>query len=563
MANRTIFPAVLIACGALGCGNSSPNASNPEVDAGADTAPVEDADAAAEVATDTAPDPWKPCAGSPDKITTCATFELPLDWSKPEGPKVPIFVKRYRPSKKPRGSIWMLAGGPGQSGASFEAIANEQAAVDPSLDIYLPDHRGTGKSGRLACPLQEAASSEGGEGITVDETPDCIAALKTKWGDGLLSFTTTNAAKDVASLIDRTRAPGDQVFVFGVSYGTYWAHRYLQVAPTQASGVIVDAICPPGECDFYRMDAWKNGAAKLLFDACGKDGTCASKLGTDPWATLGGLLDAIDAGHCKEAGVDRGLVKAIVAFFVSYGGWDARMLAPAIVHRLDRCSAGDVKALMNLSTVLSAPALFGDYSIPLQNTVSFSELVAPVAPTRSELQAIYDAAYAAPGSMVFLDLAGVWPRYPRDSFVDGFATSSTPMLMMHGTLDFIPIASAMKMKEHFSGPNQTFVALPNSPHATTRNSPVSDGGFPCATTLMRNFMSDPKKPVDTSCVAKMLPLDFSSRGPLSSYFLGTSDMWEGVPAMSATKATEAPKEARELTETWRRLVQAAPRRTAP
>ena len=50
--------------------------------------------------------------------------------------------------------------------------------------------------------------------------------------------------RDLAAVLERTRKPGQRSFVYGVSYGTYWAQRYLHVAPTQAAGVILDSIVP-------------------------------------------------------------------------------------------------------------------------------------------------------------------------------------------------------------------------------------------------------------------------------------------------------------------------------
>src|SRR5206468_7908508 len=111
-------------------------------------------------------------------------------------------------------------------------------------EFYIPDHRGAGKSARIGCPAEDDAS-DGGRAITAAEWPACLDAVKAALGPKLAAYTTTNAANDVALAISRTRADGQPVFVYGASYGTFWAHRIMQLAPTVADGFVLDSIVPP------------------------------------------------------------------------------------------------------------------------------------------------------------------------------------------------------------------------------------------------------------------------------------------------------------------------------
>ena len=170
-------------------------------------------------------DPSKPPVGNGyDGIATamaeCASTKVPAVWSAPNGDLIDMFVKRYPAAKQPaKGQLWLLAGGPGEAGSCYEHTAFRVAKSIPLLDIYMPDHRGTGKS-----TLADRAG-----GVTPTNAAAC--AKKFQHLDGL---TTTDAARDVAALIDATRVPAQQVFVLGVSHGTYWAQRYLQVRPDRA-----------------------------------------------------------------------------------------------------------------------------------------------------------------------------------------------------------------------------------------------------------------------------------------------------------------------------------------
>ena len=120
---------------------------------------------------------WSPCPVSSDESfgggAECATIKVPLDWSDPDGPKIDFFVKRLPAVMQPsRGQLWFLNGGPGYSGADYDNFAKAQ-----TIDLYLPDHRGTGRSSRLGCPTYESDESEGGFNLSQAELPGCVDEL--------------------------------------------------------------------------------------------------------------------------------------------------------------------------------------------------------------------------------------------------------------------------------------------------------------------------------------------------------------------------------------------------
>ena len=58
---------------------------------------------------------------------------------------------------------------------------------------------------------------------------------------------------DVGELINLFKRNGihDSAFVYGVSYGTYWAERYMQLFPRQAKGVILDSVVAQTGSDIH------------------------------------------------------------------------------------------------------------------------------------------------------------------------------------------------------------------------------------------------------------------------------------------------------------------------
>ncbi|MBU1069229.1 lysophospholipase [Myxococcota bacterium] len=137
-------------------------------------------------------------------------------------------------------------------------------------------------------------------------------------------FNTTQAARDLAAVIDRTRENGVPVIVYGVSYGTYWALRYLRLYPTHSDGVILDSICAPGHCTLDEYDRNFDENGMMVMDACLSDATCGAKLSTidaDPWTAVGNVFAKMDAGTLCDGEypfLDRPLVRQVLAMMEAF-----------------------------------------------------------------------------------------------------------------------------------------------------------------------------------------------------------------------------------------------------
>lgn len=478
---------------------------------------------------------WTPCPlytdGDGDDAE-CAEIAVPLRWDEPDGETITFFVKRKLAATQPsRGQLWLLNGGPGLSGADYEPFAEQLAALEPTLDLYLPDHRGTGRSSRLGCPDGEAPDSELGISLSNAEVVACLAALEASLGDKIKAFNITNAARDVGEIIARTREPGHDVFVSGESYGSILGHRYLQLYPDQPTGVALSAVAI--HVRFSDMDAWFNNLGRRIMDACGADPFCAERLGADPWATMTQTLDAFEEGACPEVaalGFNRALLQQVFAN-VAYS-WALRPLIPALTYRLSRCEEADIAAFDHLASIIFTPAppsasvrLASDM---LRNHIALSELWADPPPPASEVEAFLAQANVAIGVTGSLNpLHAIWPRYAPDPLASQWAATSAPLLFLHGELDFIPSSITDPVQSRFTGPNQTFVRLPRTSH-TVFESPTSQTapqGGSCALELLLQFIADPEAGLDTSCTETIPPLDFRVDPGLSGLFLGTEDAW--------------------------------------
>lgn len=165
------------------------------------------------------------------------------------------------------------------------------------------------------------------------------------------------------------------------------------------------------------------------------------------------------------------------------------------------------------------------FSSVLANHVALSELWDEPSPPVTQFSKEERTQYISNGLGVLLGtLHDGWPRVPRDSFWGKWATTSSAVLMMNGTLDpATPISIQNGARTAFTGLHQTFVAIPRGSHGVLLNSPIV-GDVPCGTSLVVAFLTNPTAPLDTSCVDRVAPLKFDHAASTTNFF-GTADLW--------------------------------------
>lgn len=485
---------------------------------------------------------WQPCPLHSELtvgvMAECATVQLPLRRERPDAGVIDVFVKRYAPDGGTRErQLWMLQGGPGNSGMGYENIAEQLGTKLPELEFYLPDHRGVGRSSRLSCPLQEAAFTPSGALIAPSEWPACLARVVDDQGGNLSAYSTTNAANDVGLLISLAHDPAQQVFLYGASYGTYWLHRYLQLFPHQADGVVLDSIVSVSARSLAEQDSDANEAGKAYFDTvCKNDATCTQKLGADPWATAEATFAKLKAGHCAAFATAFGAPAHLLlrrAFAQMLMGFALKPYIAAALYRADRCSLADEDALTKLldgfypsSMSAAQRKTYALWGWVLSNNVLFGEMWPDVSPTAADLLASREGSVVSRDVTSSMDaLIGIWPAYPKDAYVGAWAQTDVPMLMLAGGLDPATILRKQRLtKPHFTGAHQTWVEFPLAGHGVIGTSPTNQG-FSCGTAVMASFLRHPEAAVDTSCLSDLKGLSFAGDAATTMTLFGTTDPW--------------------------------------
>ncbi len=391
---------------------------------------------------DSASDAFAPCADAAKDPalsgSLCARFQAPLSPAEPDLGDARLFVRQFPAQGPSRGQVWLVAGGPGESGASFYPLLKPLRAAFPGYDLMIPDHRGTGFSTRL-CPTEEAPEGPGGMALSGAEWSTCFSALTAPRAK---AFTITHAAGDLRALMDRYG--GDRpTILYGVSYGTQLVLRTLAVAPPRrVDGVILDSLVPPDDTttlDLSHRSAVVDAIGRQVLARCDADKACRSQLGGSAVAAMQAVVD----DPRLAALVPGGKPKLFFGALLDHPAQRAQI--PAILAAL---RAGDPAPALKAKAELEAFA--GDFmrfeqssmSIPLVSLISASENNARPDLTKAQVDA--EAAgllftSSLPGQLI----GGASNAYPRDS---GFAKAPArlpPVLVLQGDLDpKTPLAGA-------------------------------------------------------------------------------------------------------------------------
>lgn len=224
----------------------------------------------------------------------CAVEQAPADPSGLAGaPAAPVslFVRKFPAAETARGQVWLIAGGPGESGASFYKLLPQLRAAFPGLDLVMPDHRGTGYSTRM-CPDEEAAGSPGGMALAGAEWASCFRRLNEQPGY-TRQFSETNAAHDLKLLLERMPHKG-KTYLYGVSYGTQLVLRTLALGTARIDGVVLDSLVSlqdDDKADISSRSLVADAVGRQVLADCDASPACSRQMGAPAAAVYRRLLD--------------------------------------------------------------------------------------------------------------------------------------------------------------------------------------------------------------------------------------------------------------------------------
>lgn len=206
---------------------------------------------------------WAPCAERILNID-CATYTMPLDRSGVLPGATTIRAVRVAAPEGPRiGTIFVIAGGPGQSSLEMATLMMELFGGANRYDIVAVDQRGSGASEPLNCPRIEAGQVSLLGDSTRNDWPvtQCADAI----GPSRAAYNTAEAVADLEAVRDDIGV--DRIALFGVSYGTKVALAYAGTHPEHTSSVLIDSVLPTSEPSAFDVDSM-TAARRALNQVC-------------------------------------------------------------------------------------------------------------------------------------------------------------------------------------------------------------------------------------------------------------------------------------------------------
>lgn len=368
----------------------------------------------------------------------CARVAAPLTYKAGQAESaetISLFVRKFPAPQKPAGSVWLIAGGPGESGASLYPFVSALRRSFPNFDLLVPDHRGTGYSTRL-CPEEEALGSLGGTRLLGAEWGTCFGRL-IGHPERVRPFSITTAAWDLKHLLARSSGDGP-TYLYGVSYGTQLVLRTLQLGPAPIDGVVLDSLVPldkDEQWELSRRSQVVNEVGLQVLAQCDAQPECHRMLGQPAHAVLRQLLNKLSLQPALLKEIPGGNLKQFLGRILDVPAARDRM--PYLIHDLQQGQTTELQAVLThmeqfYAVLGSSPQL--PPSMPLVSVISISENNLRPALSKAQIdQEERDLLFTSP--LAGLMAESSLPTYARDAYFGQPLMAMPKVLVFSGTLD--------------------------------------------------------------------------------------------------------------------------------
>ncbi len=288
------------------------------------------------------------CADDP--TTFCGQLSVPVDRTKPDGPKISLalrLVPHTDTSQPALATVLSLPGGPGGGAGAKPGYQHDSGVLSEALvlrhDELLIGSRGTGASGAIDCPdLQDGWASD-------TEMQTAVAACAAQLGENADRYGSGDVALDIEDV--RASLGLDQIDLYGESYGSVWARAYAERFPDRVHAIVLDSGLTVDD----PADHWGSGYAQAWLQiaarSCAQSATCA-KNHPHPVAELTALVRRIRAKpvHDPSSGSDVVIDSAaLVGIFAAVGPFDDNVAAEGLLDAASANAHGDNGPVLKFS----------------------------------------------------------------------------------------------------------------------------------------------------------------------------------------------------------------------
>ncbi|AHI01105.1 alpha/beta hydrolase [Kutzneria albida] len=385
------------------------------------------------------------CDGHPGY--ECGTLTVPMDYSRPWGPKLKIAVTRAKATGTPeqrQGVILFNPGGPGGSGLYW--ATSVPASVRQAYDFIGFDPRGVGESSPIHCvdatKFFAQPSADPNPATEADKEPfkqrakDYAAGCAAKNGAELPYLTTPNTARDVDSI--REALGEKKINYYGVSYGTYLGVVYGQLFPNRVRRMLIDSSTNADPANVWYQsnldqDIAFEARADQWFEWIGK---------YDSVFHLGTTRDAVKANYTKARAQLKAKPQGIVgpneldAMVVNSGYYDVGWVSNAQALS-DYVVKGDATKLINYTKRGDATSADSENSNAVYTAVECNDARWPRDWNTWNRD---NSAYAVKApietwSNAWMNLPCAYWKVPQQTPIKIDGRGLPPIMMLQGTMD--------------------------------------------------------------------------------------------------------------------------------
>ena len=209
-----------------------------------------------------------PCGDTPGLL--CSQVVVPLDRTGQVPGTISLHVETLPAFGVPRGTMFLIAGGPGQGSAHVFGLGSPESValyryLFPGYTLVAYDDRGTGDSGVLRCPGLQTS-------ISIDVETGLAATCAESLGARRDFYSTHEHAEDLEAV--RQSLGAAKVGLWGTSYGTKLAVAYALAHPDHVDRLLLDSVVPPELPDPFEGNVLRQLPATLSAFCAG--GLCRS-----------------------------------------------------------------------------------------------------------------------------------------------------------------------------------------------------------------------------------------------------------------------------------------------
>ena len=412
-----------------------------------------------------------------------ARISVPLDHADPTGARIDIAYQRVPARGTSRGTVVLLAGGPGEPAvrSAGEAARGPLRVLRRDHDLVFLDQRGSGRSSPLRCAT--APNGRFSTRLSAARRQEAIAACATELGAERRHFSTYATALDLEEV--RKALGVERIIPLGVSYGAQVAGEYARRFPERVQAMVLDSAAPVEALD--TMLTLPQLALRRVFgEACFPPG-CSELVG-EPVTLIA------EASRRLQARPLGGVTAADVHSLVLASDLDAlvRTDLPAALQAAIERDAGPIRRLARYALTDSGSAI-NEVRFLATACVEGNQPWDPASdPTgRGELLERHlrdnrEAYGPFPLSAVAANLTAAeclnWPATPRAPLPPNVtAGPDVPVLILAGREDLrTPLESQRRVGAQY--PNATVLSIPGVGHSVLVNDVTV-----CARTALRKF----------------------------------------------------------------------------